>query len=124
MIIMKRMLLATATLIALALPAGPARADALGDLIQFRTVEHGETCTRHENFGICTLGKSTEFRAVYLTALGIYGRVVPPFGKIGTPAAAERLCAQLKDGELFTANFVEYKGEVLLNCVLRKTAKP
>jgi hypothetical protein len=121
---MKRMLLATAILIA-ALPVGPVRADALGNLIQFRTVEHGETCSRHETFGICTLGKSTEFRAVYLAAPDIYGKVVPPFGKIGTPAAAESLCVQLKkDGfELFTANFVKYEGQVILNCVLRKAAK-
>jgi hypothetical protein len=116
---MKKLLLATLAAATLLGSVPPAYSDALGNLIQFRTVEHGETCSRHETFGICTLGKSTEFRAVYLAAPDIYS-------KVGTSAAAQSLCAKLKkDGfESFTANFVKYEGEVILNCVLRKAAKP
>ena len=67
---MKKLLLATLAAATVLGSVLPAHADALGNLIQFRTVEHGETCSRHETFGICTLGKSTEFRAVYLAAPG------------------------------------------------------
>jgi hypothetical protein len=55
-LLMKRFLLAP--MLSLALLATQARADPLGDLIKFRTGWHGESCARHENSAVCTLGKS------------------------------------------------------------------
>jgi len=97
----------------------PADADPLDDLIKFRTGWHGESCTRHENSAVCTLGKSTGNRAIYLKAPDIYGKF-----EVGTPEAARSMCEKVdKAGlKLFVASFVPYEGEVILNCVLHKAA--
>jgi len=95
--------------------AVPAKADALGDLIQFRTTEHGETCTRREEFGYCTVGGSQDYMATFMRGPQAYRTVQPPM-------PARDLCAKFQTTgfELFEASFVRTGGEVLLNCVHRR----
>ena len=111
---MKRFLLAPMLSLSLTIPAC---ADPLGELIKFPTTWHGESCTRHEKPAVCTLGKSTGNRAIYLKAPDIYGKF-----EVGTPEAARSMCEKVdKAGlKLFVASFVPYEGEVILNCVLHK----
>jgi hypothetical protein len=99
-----------------------AQADPLGHLIQFRTAEAGETCTRRDNVGFCTVGKyfdkSTNIVAVFVAN--------PSFGKamIGNFALAKSYCTEVAnkaDQTLSVSNFITHQGEVLLNCALRVT---
>jgi hypothetical protein len=86
--------------------------DALDRLINFRTAEWGEKCTRYPAGAVCTLGS---FRRMLVSNPDPSNTVMPP-----TQLASE-LCEKfnMPGFELFDASFAKHEGEVILNCVYR-----
>lgn len=106
---MKRLILGTAALIALALVVMPAKADAIGSEVQqFAKSSVISDCNRREVFAICDY-KSGVFKVVL----------------VGAPAAigdASALCKRLENGvwSLGLGKFVVNAEGVALQCMLAR----
>jgi hypothetical protein len=109
---------------------GVANADALGSLVQLRTAEWGETCTRHgKDYAICTVGKSigkvlgmpTPASSDQLSA--VYILVPGNLDQLRSVNEAKEFCSGIKRADLGTltvSNFFKREGQVILNCGFRK----
>jgi hypothetical protein len=101
--------------------------NALNQVIESVTTKRGETCKRIGNgtVALCTLFKSSEYRAMYVEMPILEVKVMSPLGRF---KAANERCAKINEDtkdkfKSYTSNFMIYDDGVVLNCTYRAVEK-